>query len=72
MTSNGTQAVNDGSNGESGRLMTAVELAEHLQISVRGVWRLVSIGELPKPIYIGRLARWQRKTVSDWIDSKSE
>ncbi len=51
-------------------LLTVNQLAETLQVSVRTVWRLVSMDQLPKPIYIGRLARWKAKSIRNWIDSQ--
>lgn len=50
------------------RLLTVDDVAELLQISVRGVWRQVSIGQIPKPTYIGRLARWRTSAISEWLE----
>ena len=56
---------------QAAQLLTVGDVAEILQISVRGVWRQVSIGQFPKPIYVGRLARWQVGIVNEWIGSLS-
>ena len=50
------------------RLLTAAEVAELLRISVRGVWRQVSTERFPKPVYVGRLARWPLRTIRNWMD----
>lgn len=48
-------------------MMTVEDLAECLRISVRGVWRQVSSSKLPRPVYIGSLARWPVATIKEWI-----
>lgn len=50
------------------QMLTADDVAERLRISVRGVWRQVSTERLPKPVYIGRLARWPLTTIKDWME----
>jgi len=60
----------DGSNAASDddvRMLTVTEVADRLRISVRGVWRQVSTGCMPEPVYIGRLARWPLTTIRDWM-----
>lgn len=49
-------------------LLSAKRVAELLDISVRGVWRHVSEGNLPQPLRVGRLARWKAATIHNWID----
>lgn len=41
------------------RLLSVKKLAEILDMSERQIWRLVAAGQFPKPVYIGRLARWR-------------
>ena len=50
------------------QMLTAQELADSLRISVRSVWRQVSIGKIPEPTYVGRLARWPLPIIKDWMD----
>ncbi len=50
------------------QMLTAQDVAARLQISVRGVWRQVSKGLLPEPVYVGRLARWPLSELKDWMD----
>jgi len=50
------------------RMLTAVEVADRLRISVRGVWRQVSNKHMPEPVYIGRLARWQLGKIKEWME----
>jgi excisionase family DNA binding protein len=40
-------------------LLTAYEVAERLDISVRTVWRWTALGELPAPVRRGRVVRWK-------------
>ncbi len=48
-------------------MMTAGEIADTLQISVRTVWRLKSTGSLPESVNIGRAVRWKRTDILEWI-----
>ena len=41
-----------------------------LNISTRSVWRLVNRSELPKPIRVGRNARWRVSDIEQWIEQK--
>ncbi len=50
------------------QMLTVAEVAKRLRISVRGVWRLNSMGELPKPVYLGRLARWHLPAIKKWME----
>lgn len=52
---------------DEARMLTANEVADRLRISVRGVWRQVSKEQMPKPVYIGRLARWPLGTIKEWM-----
>ncbi|MGO8751295.1 MAG: helix-turn-helix transcriptional regulator [Thermoguttaceae bacterium] len=44
-------------------LLSVDQVGKLLSLSVRSVWRLVSIGELAAPVRIGRASRWKR----DWV-----
>ncbi len=48
-------------------LITATELAQMMQISIRTLWRLRSAGELIEPIRIGGNTRWRLEEVRQWI-----
>lgn len=47
--------------------LTASQAAKFTGIGVRSWWRFVSSGRAPKPIYIGRSARWLKSAVSEWL-----
>ena len=47
--------------------MTARETAAALSISERHLWSLVSRGELPQPIRLGRAARWNRAALEQFL-----
>ncbi|MFO0941532.1 MAG: helix-turn-helix domain-containing protein [Pirellulales bacterium] len=50
-------------------LLTIQELAAVLKISQRSIWRLVSNGQLVKPIRIGGSVRWRVQDVKEWVDN---
>lgn len=52
-------------------LLTVDEVAESTRMGTRTIWRHVSQGTFPAPIYIGRSARWHRKKVEDFFDGLS-
>ena len=56
------EAVNDV------KLVTADEAALIAGVSRRGWYRFVSKGLAPKPIHIGRCARWKIAELFKWID----
>lgn len=45
------------------------DVAALLQASERHVWRLLDAGRLPPCMRLGRLVRWPRKTIDEWISS---
>ncbi len=47
--------------------VSARDLKEMLNVSLRQVWRLNSAGKLPKPIRLGGSVRWNREEVRDWF-----
>lgn len=48
-------------------LLTAVQLAELLNISERTLYRLKSRGSLPAPIQLGGSVRWRRTEILEWV-----
>jgi excisionase family DNA binding protein len=48
-------------------LLRVEEVATLLGVSVRTVWRLVSRGELARPVAMGRCRRWFRSDVDDFL-----
>jgi excisionase family DNA binding protein len=53
------------------RLLSVRDVAETLAVSVRQVWKLVSLGELPV-VRIGRCARFDPRDVQAWIERRKE
>ena len=51
---------------------TADELAILLNVSVRHVWRLRDLNQLPASIRLGKLVRWPRKLVNEWLALQHE
>lgn len=49
--------------------ISARELAEMLDVSLRQIWRLNAAGKLPKPIRLGGSVRWDRQEVMHWFRS---
>lgn len=56
--------------GHGDSLMTAKQVADFLQISLRTVWRWVDLGILVKPIRIGGIARWWKSDVESLLRLK--
>lgn len=54
----------------SSRMIDVREVATILKISTRSVWRLVSRGELPQPIRLGRNVHWRCSDIDHWIETK--
>jgi excisionase family DNA binding protein len=48
-------------------LLRSREVARRLDISVRTVWRWTARGELPAPIRMGRVTRWRRIDVEEYL-----
>ncbi len=51
-------------------LLRDYHVAELLKIGVRTVWSWASSGEIPKPIHVGRLAKWRRRDIEAWLARK--
>ena len=48
--------------------LTAEEMAEYLDISLRHVWRLKDLGRFPGQLEgLGRCVRWHKATIDDWM-----
>ncbi len=48
-------------------LLDAKSVAILLDCSPRHVVRLADSGRLPRPLKVGRLTRWRREDISDWV-----
>ena len=62
-----SRAVGDAGRGRESVLITAKNLAQMMQISVRTLWRLMSAGEIVKPVRIDGNTRWRLDEVEQWI-----
>jgi excisionase family DNA binding protein len=47
--------------------LSAEQVAELLGVSRAHVWRMLKRGQLPTPARLGRLSRWDRRTVEAWL-----
>jgi excisionase family DNA binding protein len=54
---------------EPARLLNVDAVAAMLGVSDRHVYRLADCGRMPKPIKLGGAVRWDRQTITDWIDA---
>ena len=52
------------------RLLTVREVAALLHLGERSVWKFSACGELPAPIKVGRLRRWDCQDIEDWLSQK--
>ena len=48
-------------------MITAVDFATMLKVSVRTLWRLRSAGQVPEPVRLGGAVRWRLDEVKKWI-----
>ncbi len=48
-------------------LLNTRDVAAMLQCSPRTVQRLAASGRMPRPVRLGRLARWSRPAIEVWI-----
>lgn len=61
--SNGNHATHDV------RLIDVHAVAAMLSVSARMVYRLRDSGGMPKPLIIGRLVRWRKEAIDEWIQA---
>ncbi len=52
-------------------LLRVEQVALMLSVSKRTVWRLVSGGQLPQPVSIGRCKRWKQTDVEQFVEGLS-
>ena len=55
--------------GTGPALLDVGQVAGLLQCSTVHVYRLRDAGKLPRPIKIGRLLRWRRDDLLDWLQA---
>jgi excisionase family DNA binding protein len=55
----------------SATLVDAKELASFLGCSEKNVRRLTDKGQIPKAVKVGKLLRWSRQTIEDWLASQA-
>jgi predicted DNA-binding transcriptional regulator AlpA len=48
-------------------LVTALELARLLHVSLRTLWRLSSASLIPEPVRLGGTVRWRLDEIKNWI-----
>ena len=53
-------------------LVDAEEIAQFLGCSPKHVRRMADSGQFPKPVKVGRLKRWPREAIEEWINSQQE
>lgn len=53
----------------SSLFLTSTQVADHLCISMRTLWRLVAAGKFPQPVrYNRKLVRWKRSDIDKYIE----
>ncbi len=52
---------------ETPAMITAMDFARMLKVSVRTLWRLRSAGQVPEPVRLGGAVRWRLDEVKKWI-----
>lgn len=51
------------------RMMDVEAVATMLTVSTRHVYRLADSGRMPRPVKLGGAVRWDRQSITDWIDA---
>jgi len=54
----------------SSALVDAEEISQFLGCSPKHVRRMAERGDFPKPVKVGRLRRWPRQAVEQWLESQ--
>lgn len=72
LTSPAVDAAPNGAAPNDALLLDARGVAALLCCSAKTVTRLVAASELPAPIKLGRLARWSRRTIEEWIAARQK
>lgn len=55
----------------SGNLMRVAEVAQMLNVSAKWVYKYSERGELPS-VKVGKMIRFQRKEIEDWLASRKK
>jgi predicted DNA-binding transcriptional regulator AlpA len=50
-------------------VVDAIGLAALIDVSVREVHRLDSMGGIPEPVRFGKCKRWVRREIEDWLNA---
>jgi excisionase family DNA binding protein len=53
-------------------LLTVEQTAMMTSLGVRTIWTLTAKGEFPRPVAVGKAARWKRSAVMAWIEGLQE
>lgn len=59
----------DATNVTGSVMLTVHQVAQILNCSVRHVYRLADAGQMPRPVRLGALVRWNRTVIDAWITS---
>jgi predicted DNA-binding transcriptional regulator AlpA len=57
-------------NFDSEEMLDATQLAAFLKIDRTSVCRYAKSNDLPKPIKIGRTARWRKSKIMNWLEQR--
>ena len=50
-------------------LLTAQQVSTMVNMGHRTWWRLVASGRAPAPVRLGRIVRWRRRELMEWIEA---
>ena len=57
---------------KSFELLSLRELADLLKVSPGNARLLAAKGSLPRPVRVGRLLRWRRDAIEQWLSQQGE
>lgn len=50
---------------------TTAELCEYLGVSVAHIYRMMDVSDFPKPVKIGRINKWNKDIIDEYMFSKT-
>ena len=69
VTTTNQSSEDDDTQSREAKLVDINTVAVMLGVSARMVWRLRDSGRMPKPVIIGRLIRWRKDAIEEWIQA---
>lgn len=53
-------------------MMDIQELCKYLKCGRNSIYKNIEKGNLPAPLKVGRLSRWRKEEIDEWIDRNNK